>query len=86
MLFIIYKCNQSILYIFNKLLTNTNNMKKITLSRILFILICIPSFILAQQKNSQEAEKCLTDTYNAKLLATNPNMMGSELFKNQLNA
>ncbi|WP_223034610.1 M43 family zinc metalloprotease [Hanstruepera marina] len=59
-------------------------MKKITLSKILFILVCIPSFLLAQEKNSRANTKCLTDIYNAELIATNPNMMGSETFKQQL--
>ncbi|WP_417854266.1 M43 family zinc metalloprotease [Xanthomarina gelatinilytica] len=39
----------------------------------------------AQQKNTQENTKCFTDNYNAELLITNPNMMGSESFKTQLN-
>ncbi|TYA52401.1 M43 family zinc metalloprotease [Formosa maritima] len=60
-------------------------MKKTTLSKILFILLCMPSFMMAQQKNSQENVKCLTDNYNAELLETNPNMMGSETFRTQLN-
>lgn len=61
-------------------------MKKITLTKLLFILFCIPSFLVAQQKASQEFTKCLTDTYNAELLEENPNMMGSESFRQQLNA
>lgn len=59
-------------------------MKKITLSKLLFILLCIPSFILAQEKNSLANTKCLTDIYNAELLETNPDMMGSETFRQQL--
>lgn len=45
----------------------------------------MPSFLIAQQKNSQEFTKCLTDIYNAELLEQYPNMMGSELFRQQLN-
>ncbi|WP_339630350.1 M43 family zinc metalloprotease [Bizionia echini] len=60
-------------------------MKKTTMARLLFILLCVPSFILAQEKNSQGSEKCFTDQYNAALLTANPTMMGSEVFKNQLN-
>ncbi len=61
-------------------------MKKITLTKLLFILFCIPSFLVAQQKASQEFTKCLTDTYNAELLEEHPNMMGSESFRQQLNS
>ncbi|PNQ74582.1 hypothetical protein C1T31_00070 [Hanstruepera neustonica] len=58
-------------------------MKKITLIKLLFILFCIPGFLVAQQKNSYE--KCLTDAYNAEMLQNYPNMMGSESFRQQLN-
>ncbi|WP_418510570.1 M43 family zinc metalloprotease [Corallibacter sp.] len=61
-------------------------MKKTTFSiRMLLWLLCIPSFLIAQQKNSQNPEKCFTDTYNARLLGEHPNMMGSETFRQQLN-
>lgn len=59
-------------------------MKKITMLKLLFILLCIPSFLMAQEKQAQANTKCLTDSYNAELLETNPNMMGSEAFRQQL--
>lgn len=61
-------------------------MKKITLIRLLFVLFCIPSILVAQQKTSQEVTKCLTDSYNAEMLQNYPNMMGSEAFRAQLNS
>lgn len=56
-------------------------MKKITLKLLLFALFCIPTLVLAQNKIQAPIEKCYTDAYNAKLLETNPNMMGSESFR-----
>ncbi|MCX7551537.1 M43 family zinc metalloprotease [Xanthomarina sp. F2636L] len=61
-------------------------MKKITLAKLVFILLCMPGFLMAQEKNTQENTKCLTDLYNAGLIANNPSMMGSETFKQQLEA
>ncbi|WP_191858234.1 M43 family zinc metalloprotease [Hanstruepera ponticola] len=61
-------------------------MKKTTLLKLLFIFFCMPSFLIAQQKTSQESTKCFTDQYNAALLENYPNMMGSETFKQRLDS
>lgn len=44
-------------------------------------MLCLPTLVLAQNKNEAQTEKCLTDSYNAELLETNPDMMGSEAFR-----
>lgn len=56
-------------------------MKKITFKLLLLTLLCLPTLVLAQNKAKAQSEKCLTDIYNAKMLETNPNMMGSETFR-----
>lgn len=56
-------------------------MKKITFKLLLLTLLCIPTLVLAQNKAQAQSEKCLTDIYNANMLETNPNMMGSEIFR-----
>jgi len=60
-------------------------MKKITLQHLLFVLFCVPSFLIAQDKNATEFTKCFTDEYNAQLLESNPNMMGSDAFRAMIN-
>ncbi|RSK39696.1 M43 family zinc metalloprotease [Mangrovimonas spongiae] len=57
--------------------------EKITL-KLLVLLFFTTSFVNAQEK-SLNIDKCFTDTYNASLLETHPNMMGSETFRQQLN-
>lgn len=59
-------------------------MKKITLPKLLFMLLCIPSFMLAQKNSVNELTKCLADEYNAEMLVDYPEMMGSETFRQQL--
>ena len=56
-------------------------MKKITFKLLMLTLFCLPTLVLAQNKDGVQAEKCLTDIYNANLLETNPDMMGSETFR-----
>ena len=59
-------------------------MKKITFKLFFLTLLCLPTLALAQAKNNGEIIRCGSDEHNAKLLATNPNMMGSESFKNKI--
>lgn len=59
-------------------------MKKITLRSLLFLLCCLPSFLMAQEKQAQVITKCYADQYNAGLLESNPNMMGSDVFKRNI--
>ncbi|MEJ6792047.1 MAG: M43 family zinc metalloprotease [Lacinutrix sp.] len=56
-------------------------MKKITFKLLMLTMFCLPTLVLAQNKVNAQPEKCLTDIYNANLLETNPDMMGSETFK-----
>lgn len=56
-------------------------MKKITFHLLTICLLCFSVFLNAQQKSSTEKVKCFTDIYNANLLETNPDMMGSETFR-----
>ena len=60
-------------------------MKKITFKLFLLTLFCLPALVLAQSKsNDGQIIRCGSDEYNARLLETNPNMMGSEYFKNKI--
>ncbi|WP_055436023.1 M43 family zinc metalloprotease [Lacinutrix algicola] len=60
-------------------------MKKITFKLFLLTLFCLPALVLAQSKsNDGQIIRCGSDDYNARLLETNPNMMGSEYFKNKI--
>lgn len=56
-------------------------MKKITFKLFLSCVLCLPTLLFAQNKNAAPKEKCYSDTYNAKLLESYPNMMGSEAFR-----
>lgn len=56
-------------------------MKKNTFKLLLFTILCLPTIILAQNKSNSQNEKCFTDIYNTNLLEANPDMMGSEAFR-----
>ncbi|WP_452219734.1 M43 family zinc metalloprotease [Lacinutrix salivirga] len=56
-------------------------MKKTTFKHVLFLILCLPMLLIGQEKTTSQSARCFTDVYNAQLLESNPNMMGSEAFR-----